>query len=345
MKMFVIGPTASGKTTFSSSFAKENSLRHIDCDKEFVPAPITSPFSYEEYPNEVKFKIYSGGVRRFLDSCGTDYVMDNIPFDPTWDAFNQWYKTGDVEVCCVVPESKQEWMGRKSDGGHKLNDEHWSYFWLHMFPMLSVPVSYLCSGREISHKDAMERIGMDCLIRDYIRSSDYDYRYQDIEEIGHRGYSGTSESWERIRNLVDWTESSVVDCGSFHGYLLFRAGDCGCEQRRIGLDFLKPALIASRAINSLREDTVEFRSWNAGETLPKSDVVLCMNALHHFPDASHPLGTHCSTRCSIERFLETIKAPVVIFEAYTKYEKHLKRYWSVERFPSGRKDRAIYLCR
>lgn len=340
------GPSAGGKSTFSRQVAEERGLKHICCDRRFLPAPTGPEYDLTRYHN--RHRLYPGGVRDFLASIGDSYVADNIPFDPTWHTFSQWAAKEDVEIYCIVPESESSWLERKPAGEHALTHTIWSYFWLDRFPTLGLPVTYILSpgNEEIDHVEAMKRIGMVPLINDHMRQGKYDYRYQDIPELDHKGYSGTGTSWETIRGLVDWESSSVVDCGSFHGHMLFRAGDAGCNGARIGLDFLEPALTTSRAVNLLRNDSVEFRHWEAGQPVPRADVTLCLNALHHFPDSSQPLGTHCKSKCAVESFFNTVKSPTVIFEAYKKYEAAFRSHWnSVSVYPSQRPGRSIYLCR
>lgn len=353
MRLFLIGPSGGGKSFRAKEISAELNIDYIECDTGHHPAPMKD--------GPLRGPITRVEVRLFLENCDEDlrtddrnyildvprpgYVVDNIPFDPSWDEFNSWSIENKPDVFCCVPENEIEWMLRKSQGGHELTHEIWLYFWTKILPMLKVPFNYIASpgGQIISREDAMKRIGMAGLIREQMKG--YDENYQCIKEIGHVGYSGTEESWNRISGLADWSSCSVVDCGSFHGYMLFRAGDSGCTKKRIGLDFLNPALETAKLVNLMRRDSVEFLSWRAGEPIPEADVTLCLNALHHFPDNSHPLGTHCPVTCSVEKFFDSIKSPIVIFEAYTSYETYMRENWkTVERYPSARENRAIYRC-
>jgi hypothetical protein len=239
-------------------------------------------------------------------------------------------------------------LKRRPAGAHETSPALWSYYWGKLFSGLDMPVEYVDSdGQVLSFANAAERIGMKSIIRGLMAVKDHDNRYQDIPEIGHIGYSGSRDSWLRIAPLVDWSDASVVDCGSFYGYMLFRIRDAGCSGGRlIGMDFLAAHLNISRLVNRLRGDNVEFRQWNAGEKVPQADVTLCLNALHHFPDSSQPLGVHNTVKCPTQKFYDSIESPVTIFEAYTRYEPELRQNWDiVETFQSGREGRAIYRCK
>lgn len=115
----------------------------------------------------------------------------------------------------------------------------------------------------------------------HLAAQTYDRNYQDIVPLGFRGYSRSYQTWERIRGLVDWSGLSVVDLGCFHGYFCFRAKEAGASKVQ-GLDTADFALVTARMIGELEGLDVEFNQWDDTQEIPKSDVTLLLNALHHF---------------------------------------------------------------
>lgn len=331
MKTFVTGLTGSGKTTLAKTLADRTKATYVNYDDEYGYSNVTPEH-----------------CRKFIDGLPSNCVVDAVPFDPTWETFNvMWEGGGEFSVYCTVLK-QHRWLQRTPASRHKLTPELWNEFWLEVFPTARFPVTYIDTDSgvdhydEISHGKAMYIIDMYSRIWLHINTAEkpYDARYQNITEIGLEGYSGSRETWVNIKGLADWESASVVDCGTFHGYMLFRIRDTGCQGPLLGLDFMEAPLVAARAVNKLRNDTVRFRQWNAGELLPYADVTLCLNALHHFekPEFS-------SISCPVGKFFDTIQSPVTIFEVGILFLAPIERHWrKVETFPSSRPGRAIYRC-
>ena len=69
-----------------------------------------------------------------------------------------------------------------------------------------------------------------------------------------------------------------------------------------------------------------------GKSIPKADVTLCLNALHHFPGP--------------RAVLRQVRSPVTIIEVDTSFESMIcDEFDSVETATSSRKNRAIFTCR
>jgi hypothetical protein len=328
MRIFVTGPTGAGKTTTARQIAADNHLKFINYDDTYG------------YQNVCPDKCLA-----FLESLPDDCVVDTVPLDqppsalyvPAFTTFNEWAVGADIRIICTVLP-KAQWLQRRSVSRPNLNSELWDSFWMCLFPTLDFPViDYINTPKDLSHDDAMKTIDMIGMIRNRITSAQkgYDARYQDIPEIGLKGYERSAQSWQIIKGLVDWeylNETTIVDCGCFHGYTLFRIDDLETRSPLIGLDFLDAPLETARAINKLRDGLVDFRKWDAGDPLPECvGVTLCLNALHHFPDP--------------QKFFDTIHSEMTIFEVDREYEPAIKNHWTrVESFPSPRPDRLIYRC-
>ena len=50
------------------------------------------------------------------------------------------------------------------------------------------------------------------------------------------------------------------------------------------MDCHKGVLETAKFINWLSGHSIEFKQWTGGEDIPKCDVILCLNVLHHFKD-------------------------------------------------------------
>lgn len=331
MKIFVTGLTGSGKTTAARRLGG----------------------NFINYDNQYGYTgVCPAKCRAFLDSLPADCVVDAVPLNcppadiyywPMWETFNEWAAgRQDYKVFCTVLPYEQ-WLQRDRPYPSR---ELWDSFWVGLFPSATFPMTYIDStdgaeGQELRHARAMDIINMKGMIRDRINWArpPYDARYQDIDEIGLEGYSGSWDTWTHIRHLANW-QGSVVDCGAFHGFMLFRIRDAGGSGRLLGLDFMEAPLVTARAINALRNDSVSFRQWNAGEPVPEADVTLCLNALHHFEKSEHG-----SIPCTLHNFFRTIQSPVTIFEVGTEFYEPINEHWPhVDAFPSARPGRVIYRC-
>lgn len=119
---------------------------------------------------------------------------------------------------------------------------------------------------------------------EHLGAQTYDKNYQAIKCLGMNGYSHSKKTWARIQGLADWSGSTVVDLGCFHGYFSFRAEEAGAA-KVIGLDAHEPAIVTARMIGELEGHSVSgFHHWNDVDPTPPSDIVLCLNALHHFKE-------------------------------------------------------------
>lgn len=301
---FVTGIQASGKTTLARSLSGE----YISFD---------ALWSYGKLPN----------ATTFLESLPDGCVIDAVPWSAGDDyaEFRAWRKGRVVRVtCCTLP--REEWLKRmrKRGLGGLTEERHRGDF--RRFYVASAP---LMGGIDEWHGGAPDFAG---LIREHVEKapSSHDAKYQDIEEIGFVGYSGSAQSWEDIRALVDWGGATIVDLGCNHGFFCFRAEDAGASVT--GLDESRAILDVAHAVNLMRGGGVTFKQWNAGEPVPAADVTLCLNALHHFSDS--------------RTVLDGIRSSSAIFEANDAQGALLRdAFDEVAEHPSHRKGRHVYECR
>jgi 2-polyprenyl-3-methyl-5-hydroxy-6-metoxy-1,4-benzoquinol methylase len=202
--------------------------------------------------------------------------------------------------------------------------------WLDQFKNVKFYDSVNC---EFTSKELMlERIGHRFFpLEDRLDSlpENYDRTYQDIEPLNFVGYSQSYKSWERFKDLLDWTGKTTVDLGCNHGYFAFKVEDSGGIA--IGFDRSGSVLDTARMINELRGGNVVFEEWSGGDTIPECDVILCLNVLHHFDNPDHVVST--------------MNCKMAIFEIYAKDRPTVEKYFKVvEEAESHRSDRTILLC-
>jgi hypothetical protein len=329
MITFVTGIFNSGKTTYAKEFAKQTGAKYMGFDSLWGYTGVSPR----------KAEVVLGKI---ADDPAEHVVVDAIPYDGQDNGygklatFRRWMAADNraARIMCMVID-KDEWKKRCAADGTdtRMNlDREWSDFHLRYLPSIEHPMKFHSQHEPAKKQRALEIVEFhaELLKRVSDKQIGYDSTYQDIPEIAFRGYSGSAASWDRIRDLVAWRGKFVVDLGCFHGFMLFRAEDSMAYG--IGLDECEPALETARAIALSREGIVGFKRWTAGEDIPRSDVTLCLNALHHFKD--HRFAVY-----------EKIQSPVTIFEVDEKFEHELRSHWTtVEKHASARPQRAIYRC-
>lgn len=175
--------------------------------------------------------------------------------------------------------------------------------------------------------EMLERIDFKRInLKYHLAQQTYDKNYQDIEVMDFKGYSDSIQTWENIKDIIKWKGKKVVDLGTFHGYFAFKIEDEGGEV--VGLDNCQPALKTSRLINEARGGHVEFRFWTGGQAVPKADITLGLNVLHHFADK--------------DLSLSKIKNPIAIFEINRPDRVVIEKYFrNIKEYPSHRQNRVI----
>ena len=102
----------------------------------------------------------------------------------------------------------------------------------------------------------------------------------------------------------------------------------------IGLERSQMVIETAWMINQTRGGNVKFHRWLGGEEIPKCDVVLCLNVLHHFGDRSIQ-----------DKAIREIHASTVIFEVNRDQISLIKRYFLINKtIKSHRSNRKILIC-
>lgn len=309
------------ETSEERTAARAGALRYVDYDEvhDYAGPTVIDPESY-------------------LGGLAPGDVVDAIPFNARgWADFLKWADGRDDVRIIVAFCRHDEWLARV---GERADEAQWCQFWVDAFGLLPESVEWADTGRmrgTASRWSAAERVGLARAVRLYITKhprAGHDAGYQDAPEVDFRGYSDSAASWRTIEPLVDWTNKVVVDAGCNHGFFAHRASEAGAKFV-LGLDQSWPALAVARCLSLVGgHGGVSFRRWRAGDSVDLSDVVLCLNAIHHF--GAEAEGFIAEARS---------KAPVGIYEADLEWEAKLKAVYSkVERHESARKGRAIWRC-
>ena len=268
-------------------------------------------------------------------------VVDAIPFRPPapgrhkWDRFVEWAAGRETRVIVAVCSQKQ-WRKRV---GTRADDQQWCWFWVEAFGLLAASTEWVSTeggtAKPITREQAAELVGLKAALKDYVTKHAvkwHDAKYQDVSVIGLTGYSESRRSWDVISRLVHWKGKTVVDAGCNHAYFALEAWKAGAKEVH-GLDMHAIAVAVGACAAFLEgAGSVSVRRWAAGEPVPAADVLLCLNAIHHFGDKA-------------DEFMATAPAPVAIYEAGTEWADRLRaHYVKVKAHPSHRSGRSVFLC-
>ena len=165
----------------------------------------------------------------------------------------------------------------------------------------------------------------------YLDAQTYDKYYQDINCIGFVGYSESFKTWERIKDEIDWNNKLVADLGCFHGYFCFQIAKAGGKPT--GFDRSGLVLKTTDIINELEGNIIKTKVWVDTDPInDKYDVILCLNALHHFSD---PDG-----------FLKNIDCDMAVFEINLDMVLLIAKYFTInKKIDSHRENRVIIIAR
>lgn len=317
MRLFVTGMYCSGKTWVAKRIADREQVSYVSFD---------DIWDYQD-PSDARAGL-------FLDQLPEDFVVDAIPYGESgYRRFREWLSEHDAAITAVVcpidlwlPRAVKQTGEPEAVERRRFEDYH-----IESLPSVPAELSWYLSGTgEVGRSAALDSIDYRQMLLDRVRrkTNGYDSQYQDIQEIGFTGYSGSRRTWLNMPPR-EWGGMSVVDVGCFNGYHCFRAEEAGASV--IGLDRSAAALHTAIAVNMLRGGGVQFVGWEAGKPIPRADLTLCLNALHHFPDS--------------RAVLRQMRSPVVIIEVDTSFESMIRDEFDlVEITTSDRKSRAIFTC-
>ena len=117
--------------------------------------------------------------------------------------------------------------------------------------------------------------------------TNYDSKYQTMRfpfGMYRQGYAGyENETWNGIKDLIDWKDKTVADIGCLNGYYSFKIADRRAKAVR-GYDLFQQACDTCKEIARLNcFENVKFKQLDANkdELGLNFDVILLLNMLHH----------------------------------------------------------------
>lgn len=340
-KIFVTGLSGNGKTWFATQYAKEFNHPYISFDENW---------DYSISRTQPKI-VFDNVIQKYGDS----FITDAIPF-PTVDGkalFLDYYNENkdDIKVICVVCPNLNELHKRRLENP-SIGSEHkelWNVYYdlydfygktLKSFKSLpNVDIEYYdtFSNEYISGSELYGRVRQELInnFKGFLESLAYDKNYQAIECINFPGYTDSIQTWNNIKDLVDWKGKKVADLGCFHGYFGFKAAKAGAIVT--GLD-LHPVIIKTASVlNYIEGNIVNFKQWEGGQEVSADyDIVLALNVIHHFKD--------------LRTSLQNIKARTVIFEVNQEEIEPITEFFTIikkvksHRHSIKHVDRSILLC-
>ena len=325
-KIFITGVSGSGKTYYAKEYSERYGLEYINYDGLYSsPTPV-------------------GRAERIISHLLDKFVIDGIPVSTSMVTdelipFFDYVKTNEIQIVCLYCSNKNRWLHRIRNKFNFDKGESGLFMYLSSFYTKTVSmlkdlnmVFYDTFTNEYTDLEEMKnRMAWansnyvkptEEFIKDWIATHTYTARpsYQDIECIDYKGPSKSHQSWPNVLKLVedrlDFKDKYVVDLGCFHGYFSFKVKQAGAK-KVLGLDKLDQAISLANSIQQHTKNEVFFDVWNSEESIPKCDVVLLLNALHHFP---HPKET-----------LKNIKESCswVIFEVNENQIETIKEYFNI----------------
>ena len=340
-KVFITGVSGSGKTYYAKEYSKKYGLEYINYDNLYSsPTP-------------------EGRAERIISRLSDKFVIDGIPVSTSMVTdelipFFDYVKTNKIQIVCLYCSNRNRWLHRIHNKFNFDKDEGGLFRYFFAFYTKTVSmlkdldmVFYDTFTNEYTDLEEMNKriawidLGYveptESFIKDWIDTHTYTARpsYQDIECINYKGPSKSHQSWPNIQKLMEnkleFKDKYVVDLGCFHGYFSFKVKQAGAKQV-LGLDKLDQAISLANNIQRYTKNEVFFDIWNSEESIPKCDIVLLLNALHHFP---HPKET-----------LKNIKESCswVIFEVNENQIELIKEYFTiVNEIESHRPNRKLLL--
>lgn len=340
-KIFITGISASGKTHLAKHISKEKSLPYIDFDAHWNFNILTP--EYEDI---------------FLKWLPNQFVIDAIPYTNNYLYFQKYREENDTTVICTVQFDLITWAENIINKNYfKLNSPYFKInfwdAWVHFYTVQTNNIKpdyyFNNSTNTLLTIEEFETLKIKLLdiikgynnknqnfFKNYLDTYNpklHDKKYQDIECIDFIGYSKSFETWNRIKDLVNWENKSVIDLGCYHGYFSFKA-----EQARankvIGLEMWESVLKITKMIKHINLSKADFQIWKCGEETPIADIALVLNILHHAED--------------IEKTLQNINTKIAIFEIEKSQMESVKKYFTVVKEVAshrvgGNQDRIILL--
>lgn len=329
----IIGISGAGKTSLANYLCKKENAKFIDFD-------LIYDYKVEDNKTERLLKILKGIISEskvdtfildgFSTNCNIKYISKELKVDIR------------AYFCFAAPhiiEKRQNEKRKKNEYETILDEKEIRRLTPCLFFTYSclddnlITVDTTNNRFEFIEKEDWVKRWLDLIFLTEFEKQNYDKYYQRIElpsGIILKGYSESEKTWERIKNLVDFKNKSVLDVGCFHGYFCFKIEESGAKKID-GLEKSEKAVLTARKLSWLKNSKVCFYKGDIVDfdTKHTYDIVLVLNMLHHVKDIYKALDNIFSMgNCVIFEILfeqEKIileKAKKWNFELSTKLNSH-----------------------
>jgi len=333
LKIFITGVTATGKTYLAKKISEKIGIEYYDFDIHWDWNNQT--LEYEE---------------KFLNNLPNNFITDAIPYTNRYNSFQEYRNNNkNVLIICTFQSDISQWMKNIINKSfftvldynnldniipniyfHTNFYDAWMYFYTIETEVIKPTFYYDTILNKIITPNEFQKIKQNTIeqlltlkskkqhfFKDYLDTFDpkiHDKFYQDIECIDFIGYSKSYQTWEHIKDLIDWKEKTVIDLGCYHGYFSFKAEQMGVS-KITGLEKWDSVLEIAKLIKHILQSKVDFQIWDAGQETPDADIALVLNILHHTMD--------------IEKTLQNINAKIAIFEIEKDQAELIKKYFTI----------------
>ena len=301
--IIVLGEYGAGKTTFAKWYAKNNRGMFLDFELLY----------FEKTENEVnRFDIFVNRLASIIQKSSNHlFIMDGYQAvtdgyekfaDPSF-AYLRNRISCDIQLCLcfAAPHVIRKRQIAKVDKGDIASPHDESEIKKITYSLFGLAVTTDSEPLFVDTTDGFHFISKQDWLqrwRELTFFSDldkmpHDKYYQDIElpsGLHIPGYSQPHESWNRLRNVIDFKDKDVLDLGCFHGFFCFKAEEADA-QNIVGVDIDENAVEVSRRVAWLKSSKVRFYQADlvSFKTDHIHDIVLALNMLHHVKDIDQAL--------------------------------------------------------
>ncbi len=325
--MILMGMGESGKTTYAKKIVEDNGYEFLSFD------------SFHPYVSEDGFyKALESVIKILNENPNKNYVLDGYAYllNGKYLGRNFEYLRENIKhkikpvVIFTQAELISERVNKVKRGSpDKVNREFVIkvYEDIQKYWDLSNAEFIDCSNKEFKKVESYEKVMQILSItkKDIIDFSErlknnkgWDKHYQTIElPFGYKipSYNANYdyESWNGIKDIIDYKGKKVADLGSNNGFVCFKIKERGADFVT-GYD-IKPAIETAKEIAYLKGLDVNFEVLDLdNQEIPKDyDIVLLLNTLHHLKNPQFVLeqvfskGTNVIMEVQFEGFSPKIQ--------------------------------------
>jgi len=283
--IIIIGMSGAGKTSLANYLCKKENAEYIDFD-------LIYNYKVDDNKTERLLNALKGIVEKpktntfildgFTTRCNLKYISEKLNLKPQ------------VYFCFAAPhiiEQRQNEKRKKNEYKTIIDEKEIRRLTAYLFFISScldnnlITVDTTNNELEFIKKENWGTRWLDLIFLTELEKQDYDKCYQRIElpsGVVIKGYSESEKTWERIKNLVDFKNRSILDIGCLHGYFSFKIEESGAKNI-VGLEKNKYAVYTAQEIRLRKKSNVFFKVGEIEniQLAQQFDIILTLNMLHH----------------------------------------------------------------